>query len=281
MVKKILIPNLKEILKTKWSHDIGYGFKGKKKSRINALEQGTTPRDSKVLEKLGIKKREKVLVIAAYYASWASELQKAKARIDYSDISKPIVDWVKKNEKIKFGKYICSNYELIPKNPKEYDWTFTYEACGGGRGLPLAYLRSLLNSNGGILVIHLGDEKHQKANISKLQKYPNIVKILSKIYNAKSSAVKKKIKARKRGEKNIEIHEFLVSKIKTNNSARKKVELDLEILNFIQNKKIINLEKDSKRLKIDKKGLKDSLIRISKIAKLIKAKGCLREVELK
>lgn len=277
---KYKIPYLKEILKPEWSHSVGYGVKGKSKCKIDFLEQGTTPKDTKLLKKLGIKKGEKILAIASYYASWAKELQKAGVKIDYSDISKSIVNWVKKNVKAKFGKYICSNYELIPKKTKEYDWTFTYEACGGGRGLPLAYLRSLLNTKGGILIIHLGDKKHQLANASKLKRYPNIVKTLSQIYDTKFFIVKRKINAHKRGEKNIENYKFLISKIKTNNFARKKAELDIKVLDYINTKNKINLKEISKNFNTTKKESKNSLERLNKLAKVINEKF-LKKIELK
>ena len=265
---KLIIPYLKEILKPKWSHKVGYSFQAEKEVKLNILEQGTTPKDGDLLQNLGIRKREKILAIAAYYASWASALQKSGAKVDYSDISKSIVNWVKKNIKTKFGKYILSNYELIPKNSKEYDWTFTYEACGGGRGLPIAYLRSLLNSKGGILMMCLS-LKHKIANASKLKRYPNIVKTLSRIYDVKYSINKKKILTHKRGE-DTKIREFLICKILTNNSARKKAEHDLRILDYASGKKFINIKEDSKKLKISKKELGDSLKRLNKISKLSK-----------
>jgi len=263
---KYKIPNLKEILKPKWAHKVGCSFQGEKEVKLNLLEQGTTPKDTNLLKKLGIKKGEKILAIAAYYASWAKELQKTGTKVDYSDISKSIANWVKKNVKVKFGKYIVSNYELIPKKPKEYDWTFTYEACGGGRGLPLAYLRSLLNKKGGILLMCI-ELKHKKANAAKVKRYPNIAKILSKVYNTKYSVIKRRIRVHKRGE-DIKIREFLICKIFTNNAARKKAELDLKVLEYIQDRKIIDLTKDSKKLKIDKQKLKSSFKRWNRLSKL-------------
>jgi len=189
---KYTIPDLKKVLEPpKEFYKPGYGLKSSK-GKLEILEQGTIPEDEQLLKKLGIKKDEKVLAIATFYASWARKLKENGAKVDYSDISKELTNWAKKNYKIKFGKYICSNYELIPKKEKEYDWTFTYEACGGGKGLTLAYLRSLLNARGGILLIHLGDKKHQIANAPKIKNYPNIVKSLSKIYNSNFSVEKKK-----------------------------------------------------------------------------------------
>jgi len=255
------IPCLKEILKPKWSHEIGFGFKGKNKSKLDSLEQGTTPEDKDLLKKIGINKKEKVLVIAGYYASWAQALKRGGAEVDYSDISKEIVNWVKKNEKTRFGKYICSNYELIPKKEKEYDYTFTYEACGGGRGLPIAYLRSLLNNKGGILMLHLGSKEHQKANTPKLKRYPDIVKTLAQIYDSKYFIINKKIKVHKRGEKVIKNSKFLICKILTNKNARELAKQDL-----------IALESN--------KFSKDNLERLNKLSNLISAEKCVKKVKV-
>jgi hypothetical protein len=264
---KCEIPDMKEILKSKWAHSVGLGARKDKWVKVSILEQGTTPEDKDLLKKLGISKGEKVLAIAGYYASWAKEIKKAGAKVDYSDISKEIVNWTKENIKTKFGKYICSNYELIPKKSEEYDWTFTYEACGAGRGLSIACLRSLLNSKGGMFLIHLGDKKHQEANASKIEKYPNIVRMISEIYGSEASVVKKKIKAHKKGEENVRIHEFLISKIKTNSSARRMAKVDLDFLDWIGDKG-----------KVDKK-FKDSLIRLGKLDKVI-SKDFFRIVEI-
>ncbi|MGD9276898.1 MAG: hypothetical protein PVJ67_07035 [Candidatus Pacearchaeota archaeon] len=277
---KYKIPDLKKILEPpKEFYKPGYGLKSSK-GKLEILEQGTIPEDKQLLKKLGIKKGEKILAIATFYASWARKLKENGAKVDYSDISKELTNWAKKNYKRKFGKYVCSNYELIPKKEREYSWTFTYEACGGGRGLTLAYLRSLLNVKGGILLIHLGDKKHQIANAPKIKNYPNIVKILSKIYNSNFSVEKKKIKACKRGEDKIVDYEFLVSKIKTNNQARKKAKIDLSILEFTRNKSKINIKEIGKKFKIKENEIKKSLTRLSKLNKTIK-EDFFKEVELK
>ena len=185
-MKKYKIPNMKEILKPRWAHKPGWRVNQAGWHKMKILKQATVPDDRKILQKLGIKKGEKVLAIAGYYGNWASALKKTGAIVSYSDISKPIVNWVKKNNKTKFKEYICSNYELIPKKPKKYDWTFTFEACGGGQGLPLAYLRSLLNNKGGILVLYWNTKKRARMGI-KPKRYPLIVKSLAKAYGAKAS----------------------------------------------------------------------------------------------
>ena len=103
---KFVIPDLEEIVKARWAHRVGYSFQGNKEVKLKILEQGTTPRDKNLLKKLGLKDGEKILAIASYYASWASELKKAGVKVDYSDVSKPIVKWVKKNSEVKFDKYV-------------------------------------------------------------------------------------------------------------------------------------------------------------------------------
>lgn len=280
---KMKIPNLKEIEKPVWAHKPGFGMGKEKGKRVylkqDVLEQGTTPKDKELLKKLGIKQGDKILAIAGYYASWASALKKAGAKVDYSDVSRPIVNWVKKNVKTKFGKYICSGYENLPKKQLEYDWTFTYEACGGGRGLPIAYLRSMLNKKGGILVLHYDNKKHRLANSNKIKRYPKIVKAIAKTYGTKFQVTKKKIISRRKA-KPVTTHEFFISRIFTNNSARKRAELDINVLWFTKGKKIIYLERDAKRLNTNKKELKLSLKRLDSLGKS-HSEEFLKEIKLK
>lgn len=110
------IPNLKKILKPRWAHKPGFGMTEKYVlHKRESLQQSSAPEDSNLLKKLKIKRGDKVLAIAGYYASWASEIARLGAKVDYSDISRSIVNWTKKKYGKLFRKYICSNYELIPK----------------------------------------------------------------------------------------------------------------------------------------------------------------------
>lgn len=229
-MKSYKIPNLKEILKPRWAHKPGWGMKAEYTLKYRpTLEQSTTPKDPRLLEKLGIKKGEKVLGIACYYASWAAELKRKGAKVDYSDISRSLVNWAKRNYRNLFGKYICSNYELIPKSAGEYDWTFTYEACGGDSGLPIAYLRSLLNSKGGILVMHWRPDEPEKMG-GKPKTYPRIVKTLSKLYHAKSSVRNIRIRGHRMGETQVRPLTYFVYTVRTNERARELATQDLEAL---------------------------------------------------
>lgn len=229
-MKTYKIPNLKKIMEPKWAHKPGFGMsKPFTLHKREGLEQSSTPEDPNLLKKLGIKRGEKVLGIACYYASWASALAKTGAKVDYSDISKQMVSWSKRKYKRLFGKYMASNYELIPKNSNQYDWTFTYEACGGGSGLPIAYLRSLLNTRGGILIYHIRPKQQIKNMGDKPKRYPLIVKTLSKIYDTRCSVKEIKIKGHRLGKPSSMIT-CMVHVIRTNQRARELARQDLEAL---------------------------------------------------
>lgn len=255
------IPKIKEILKPRWSHKPGFGMKkAYVLTKRKVLEQGTTPEDPKLLKKLGIKENERVLAIAGYYASWASELAKAGTKVDYSDISRSMVNWSKKKYGNLFEKYLCKNYELIPENLEEYDWTFTFEACGGGSGLPLAYLRSLLNKKGGILIYQKRYGKDKKSSGGKPRTYPLIVKTLSRIYGVKYKIKEIKFKAHGMYTPTaIMAHQVHI--IRTNKKARQLVQQDLDAL-------------------FNNRFSKENLKRLSKISKILYPKY-VKEVKLR
>ena len=221
------IPNLKEILKPRWAHKPGFGMSKRfALHKRESFQQSTAPEDKILLKKLGIKKGEKILAVAGYYASWASELARLGANVNYSDISKQMVKWSKKKYGKLFKKYICNNYELIPKKQNEYDWTFTFEACGGGSGLPIAYLRSLLNKKGGILVYSIRTGKSKVNMGNKPRTYPQIVKTLSKIYNIKFNVKEVTIRSHRFAKPTMMI-KHRIHIIKTNEKARELAKSDL------------------------------------------------------
>jgi len=262
---KFKVPNLKQILKPVALHNPGYGIKTEtgRMRKQSIWEQGSTPEDDRLLTKLGIKKGERVLAIAGYYASWASALQEAGARVTYSDISKAFVDYIRKRQR--FEDYICSNYELIPRESGKYDWTFTFEACGGKRGLVLAYLRSLLNTKGGILALLIREDTPEKMG-SKLRQYPLIVKTLADIYKARAKVKEVMIRGHRKGrETGNYLHQ--ISILRTNQKARRLAELDLRVLEQIQDKRKVG------------KDLEDSVKRLARISRIISS-DCLKEVEL-
>jgi hypothetical protein len=268
---KINVPDLKKISKAEEPHKPGYGISThtKKFYKQTIWEQGSTPEDKDLLKKLGIKKQDKVLAIAGYYASWASFISKLGTIVDYSDISNSMVKWARNKYKKLFRKYILSNYELIPKKEKEYDWTFTFEACGGKKGLCITYLRSLLNTKGGILVLVIRKDKPKNMG-NKLKQYPLIISTLSRIYGCKSSVKIIKLKGHRKGRASANL-EHQICKIITNNHSRELAKKDLEMLNSIRSKRKIIIE--------NKENL-DSIKRLSQLTKIIENKFA-KEIEIK
>jgi hypothetical protein len=263
---KITIPNIKYILRPRWAHKPGYWMsKVYVLKKQKKLGQGTTPDIGGIIKNIGLKKGERVLAIAGYYADWASVIAKAGAKVDYSDISRTMVNYTKKKYGKLFNKYICSNYELIPRYLNEYDWTFTYEACGGGSGLPIAYLRSLMNKKGGILVLFF-NKAHEKKMGTKPKNYSKIVHGLAKIYNVKYSIKKINLYGKRKIKRKSGILPFIIYTLRTNSSARTIVKQDLEVLEKIGCARRIFLENISKDLNVDKKSIKESLKRIGFIS---------------
>jgi len=231
-MKSYKVPNMREILKPRWSHKPGFGMSEPfVLHERESFQQSTAPNDKALLRKLSMKKGEKILSIASYYASWASEIAKLGIEVDYSDISKSMTRWAKREYGQLFGKYVASGYELIPKKEKEYDWTFTFEACGGGSGLPIACLRSLLNKKGAVLVYHVRARKNKKMMGNKPKTYPLTAKVLSKVYGASYKIKKVKIKSHKFEEPDKMIAHVVVI-IKTNEKARRLALKDVNALIF-------------------------------------------------
>jgi len=267
--ESVRIPDLTKILKPTWLHEVGYRVNDSGWHKMKIFKQATNPIDPKILTKLGIKKKEKVLAIAGYYGNWASELNKRGAKVTYSDISKSMVAYVRKKVKPKFEEYICSNYELIPKKPKEYDWTFTFESCGGSQGLPIAYLRSLMNNKGGILVLYWNTE-NRKAMGGKPKRYPLIVKTLARIYGAKYEIKDINFRAYSGGTEIVTLlHKVYF--LKTNSSAGKKAQFDLQLLDELKNKR---------KIKPKNKEEVASLRRLNRLTKTLN-KDFIKDLEIK
>ncbi len=208
-------------------------------------EQSSHPKDKSLLKKLRISKGDKVLSLASYYASWAEEIAKSGCKVDINDVSKSLLGFCRKNKR-KFSKYILADYSTIPKKLNQYDWSFTYEAVGGKQGLPIACIRGLMNKKGVIITTRT------EAPGSKHYQYPKIVKLLGRLYKAKSSVYKFNVlsviprETRK--------WEILVCTLKTNKKAQQMAKKDIEVLN-------------KKKFSKDDKA---SINRLSQIAKLIK-----------
>ncbi|MBU0978172.1 MAG: hypothetical protein KKD18_07165, partial [Nanoarchaeota archaeon] len=142
MKKIFILPDLKAILDNKemWKPGSMVTKEGRKK---RFMSQSTIPSDDLILEKLGIQKGETVLSIASNHGDWARSIKDKGCIVDYSEISKYFINYVKK--RIKFRNYLKKDFTNFPEKVNRYDWSFSYEPVGGRRGLPIAMMRSLLN----------------------------------------------------------------------------------------------------------------------------------------
>lgn len=221
----MIVPDINKITRKAEAWKVGYVKEEGKWLAIEYKSNTTIPEDKSLLEKLGIKKGDKVLTIATYYGSWAIAIAEAGAIVDYSDVSKTITEWAKRNLK-GFRKFIYSDYIYLPKRKLEYDWTFTFEALGGRQGLPIAYLRSLLNRKGGILVSFPRFDEHGKPIGGKEKSYPRIVRVLAKTYGAKASVKDVFISADWKNKPVRTKHK--IYKVITNGRARRFAEKDIK-----------------------------------------------------
>lgn len=262
-MKTFSIPDVNKIVsKPEARFFTGYYSKEGKFIKKMIKTQATLPNDKKLLNKVGLKRNEKVLVIAGYYGDWAKSLAKAGAIVSYSDVSRNLVNYAKKILKEKnIKEYICSDYALIPSKSLEYDWTFSFEPIGANRGLPIAMLRSLLNKRGGKLVVYprIVEEEYNR-HLKSSRKLTRIIRNLSKIYKTMYQISKKLIRGKvQKGGKLVKKH--VIVTIFTNDSARKKVESDLEVLDLIRKRKLKSSEIS--------KEIMQSLKRIDRLARVI------------
>lgn len=188
-------------------------------------------RISKLIEEekvrmLGLREGERVLCIAAFFADWAKALKEGGLIVDYNEVSREILDYVK--ARMNFNEFILSDYVYVPRKKDYYDWTFSFEPVGAKAGLPIAILRSLLNKKGCKLVI-FPRLKGGKPVGKKTENFPKILHTFTKVYGVETKIEDVFIASHKIGGKNIE-SSHRVFTIFTDENAKKLAEKDLEVL---------------------------------------------------
>ena len=197
--------------------------------------QATIPKDSLLLQKLHIEQGDEVLAIAGFWADWALALQKQGAIVDYSDISSDLVAHFKNS----FRRAFVANYIDIPDKTK-YDWTFSFEPCGGSCGLIIALLRSLLNRKGAVIVI-FPRQKQGKPIGSKEMRFPKLFSAVADTYGCMWKMKDVGIEATRGSGKDVQ-SPHRVFWLYTNQKSRKTAEDDLKRLEN-PNDRISNLAK--------------------------------------
>jgi len=264
---KIEIPSLDKFLKDAkpWGINRVY-WAGKWHENYKFYDQQRTNPDVKsLLASLGLKKNQKVLCVAGHKATWALALAKAGVKVTYSELSKELVDYVRRKVKHKnIIKYMQADYILYPSKPNEFDWSFTFEAVGPKEFI---LLLSMLNVKGGKYVIWNQDE-HAKRKLKKLLK---TVTLCKKLYPIKTSIILKNILSNIRnGEKKRRKHNIIT--IYTNDAAKDMILLDLKLLHHFSNKQRSSINELCKTTSRSEMAIKESLKRIESWGSLFEKK---------
>src|SRR5262249_34338755 len=125
----------------------------------SSLHQDAWPVDPNLLEKLGMKRGDRVFGFAGYLADWLVPLSQQGARLVYNDLDPVVVDWVRRHRSTEFRKEFeirVGDPFIDPRRTNQYEWSFSFEpwpVCWGE--LPFVIIRSMLNRKGFMMVARL------------------------------------------------------------------------------------------------------------------------------
>lgn len=228
-------------------------------------QQRTDPDTKDLLKKVGMKGGDRVLFVAGHRATWTLALAKAGAKIVYSDVSKELTDFVRKNVEHKnIVDYLCTSYFLYPTIPNQYDWTFTFEAVGQKFFI---FFLSLLNRCGGKYVLWDSGEHSER----KLDELAKALKLCEKLYKVKGTTSIRKIVCKDRtGTTESRRHHIFT--VRTSDEAREKMYLDLRLFHFFFKRKKSSSAQICTVMNCSWEELKRSLHRLSIWSDLFTAK---------
>ena len=264
--------------------------------------QDFVPVDPKLHSKLGVSKGAKIHVFAGYYGNWAHALAEGSKRVRYTDASKDFTDFARK-QSVRNVSYKTIAAELAPIRKNAFDWSFSFEPFPllGHKGIGSVVSRALLNRKG--LKVLFSDRERERGRA-----LIDSIKFVGEVYGAKMKTEKVELDTTKTSDKlNNTItfprmHEFTVITLLTNPLAREKAAFDLKVQNIVDKaiKKtnpqsygraspLLSTKRDAsikrthlkdfefasslgpvlaKQLKISPKTVKESLVRLKKLAEL-------------
>lgn len=267
------------------------GTRGWKVKQFRRGMQATSPEEP-VLEKLGLKKGERILVIAGGLGNWARALAEEGAEVHFSDASREVVNWVRERRgKIKKN----STADALRWPAIRYDWVFSFEPHPlRDSSLPFTLLRSLAKTRGTKLVYRKYLITLKIAPSSELDLYKRVrplIRFISINYGAVLSEQKKEIFSTtylEPQEKRFVEHKIIT--LESNPEAARKAELDLQIISLLQRKQITSVskimqEERIKRMKATRKEILESIKRINDLTQLLRhpddfRKPVSRKIEL-
>jgi len=249
-IKKRFFPNI-------FTNTRLLGLKGK--AWIPAARGGAqslVPKDPLLSKKLGLAKKEKILVIAGYYGDWARALSES-CEVRYTDLGKEMAAFAGR-KKAKVRSFTARPAELLVRKPMLYDWSFLFEPYPLVAGsLCLVLARSLLNKKGCKIL--------ERSNLDPTF-YAQVTKV-ARLYNAKSKFEQIRLTGLVNKSK-IECPVAMFT-LSTNNEARKKAMLDMGLLRELnlaaKNRKQLQSGQLCKKLGISQGELEESSQRLHAI----------------
>jgi len=190
------------------------------------------PRKELTLNKLGLRKNEKIHFFAAHSGEWADALRNKGVNVDVSDITK---EQLEKLRKIKFDRVIEIPGQLHNIVPEYYDWSISFEPIPlfEYRQMHHALRRGLLNKKGIKLIM--------AANFTYYEPYKKQLIDFAKSYDLNIEL--QEIDGTGEGR----LYKLYLVTIETNSIARRNAELDIYVekalINYteINSKTIISL----------------------------------------
>ncbi|MBS3061877.1 MAG: class I SAM-dependent methyltransferase [Candidatus Diapherotrites archaeon] len=218
---------------------------------LRTANQGINPNDSQLANKLGIKPKEKIIVVAGGAGDWARGLSKTNP-VRYTDLSKPMTRFAEKEKRGPLS-FHARPAEIVVTKPNQFDWTFSFEPYPLGANLKLVLVRSLLNRKGGKIV---------ESNYSTLKKY---LAHIAEMYGAHMTVEAVHVNNQVFHPNKVEVATLL-----SNPRARQKAWADVRLLKqltlALRRKRILVPSEVCKKLKISKQELRESSARLSAIS---------------
>lgn len=174
------------------------------------------PNDSKLAQKLGIIKGEKILFVAGFSGEWANSLAQT-CEVRFTDAGKGMVGTAKRKYKNKM-KYTKAYAQLLPQRPLIYSWTVSFEPfpVANAKGNILSSIRSLLNKKGSkIIFSDPRNSKHTQITFENI----------AKSYSCKAELAEISIQLDTQ-----HMHPLTVNTLVTNKIARQRAINDLKII---------------------------------------------------
>lgn len=217
--------------------------------------QSTTPIDPKLLNKIGLEKKDKVLYFAGCYGDWAKAISH-QTELVYTDATKSVLEYAKTRNKGKIKRFKLITAELVPQRPMIYDWSVSYEPIPLLRTntLKFSLTRSLLNKKGAKLIYSFLYEAEKKETLSQIER-------IARIYSAEVELKKTFVETNSKRWQKTPVPISTIT-LKTNPRARKKAFIDLRILNAIDKESSMTIAQIAKKFKISKLEVINSIKRI-------------------